>query len=88
MCNTPSSLPLLHILQGLLLLESDTERSCIIWEALESFTQRAVLMESPNEGNVERAHNVSIDQLRTALTRLPNTATAVTSEPCIILCLV
>ncbi|XP_064401123.1 inverted formin-2-like isoform X3 [Halichondria panicea] len=65
-CNTPSALPFLHILQSLMLLDRDTQHATLVWEAMESFTQRVVLMETPDI-SAEKAQEVSIASLRKAL---------------------
>ena len=70
-CNTPNSLPFLHMLQSLLLLDRDTTHSSLVWEAIEEFTQKVVLMEQPDT-SAGKAREVSIVKLRTALQKEQN----------------
>ena len=46
-CGTPHSLPFLHVLQSLLLLEREGSKTAAVWELMESLTQQAVLLEDP-----------------------------------------
>ena len=69
-CNTPNTLPFLHILQSLLLIDRDTEIAAVIWGLLEQLTQEASLIDQP--GRAEKFQHISIERIRTALQKEQN----------------